>query len=92
MSGSLRSTKLSQKLFCRALTAIALYMIDSGAVPLMGVCGAGIGDQGDQIAEITGITYRGADALISEHAADHKVSYPKIPENIMDVGGNKNAG
>ena len=58
-------------------------------MPLRGVSCTGIGDQRHQVAEITCITHRRTDALISEQPADDQKVNTEVAQNIVNVGRNE---
>ena len=68
---TLNGLDLCEKLAGRALTAIPLDVAEGSQVPFGAVSGAGIGDQGDQIAQVACIPHRRTDALVRQQAADN---------------------
>jgi hypothetical protein len=66
-------------------------MADGGFMPIFGIGGTCIGDQGNQVAEVTCIAHRKADTLIGKKPAYNKEIDTKVAQNIMNVGRNKDA-
>ena len=66
-------------------------MADGSIMPIFGIGSTCIGDQGNQVAEVTCIAYRGADTLIGKKPAYNKEIDTKVAQNIMNVGRKKDA-
>src|SRR5690606_23798195 len=58
--------QFGEELVGGALAAVALDRAQGGVVALLAVGGAGVGDQGHQIAEVAGVAHRALDALLGE--------------------------
>ena len=56
---------------------------------LAGDGGAGVGDLGNEIAEVTAIAYGAFHALIGQQAADQQLSDTEIAQHIIDVSGDE---
>ena len=56
-------------------------------MPLLGMRGAGIGDQGYEIPQVAGVSHRRANALVCQQAADNEKVDTEIAQDIVNVGG-----
>ena len=88
---ALNQRQLCQKFVGGALATVTFNVIQGGYVPLLGKGGTGIGGQGNQITQVTGVTHRGTDALIRQQAADNQIFDTEIAQYIVNVGGDENA-
>ena len=60
-------------------------------MPNFGIGGTCIGDQGNQITEVTCITHCRADTLVGQKPTDDKEFDTEIAQDIVNVGRNKYA-
>src|SRR5260370_6889377 len=55
-------------------------------MPYRAVGGAGIGDEGDEIAEIATVAHRALDALVGDDARYHQMARAEVAQHVIDVG------
>ena len=65
-----------------ALSTITLNVAKGRVVTLLGMSSAGIGDQGHQVTQITGVSHCRTDALICQQTADNEKIDIKVTEDV----------
>src|SRR5215813_8876485 len=82
---------LGHELVGATLAAITADADQRLLVAFGAVGGAGVGDERNQITEITGVAYRALDTLVGHHTRHDQRAHPEIAQYIIDIGRDEDA-